>query len=84
MMTPQPPPNDVELREERERRLRRFSSWAQAGGLVFLAVVTLGLIPGVIEDAVPAAGPTAAVVIWVLAPAVPITLLVVAAFRFRR
>ena len=77
-------PDSPEIEEERARRLRRFWTWVQAGALAFLAIVTLGLLPGIIARVFPAAGPGAAVVVWVLAPAVPIALLVVAALRLRR
>jgi hypothetical protein len=69
---------------ERARRLRRFSTFAQAGGVAFLAVVSLGLLPTIIAASYPALGEKVAVAVWVLAPAVPIGLLVVAAFRLRR
>ena len=77
-------PDPEALDRERKRRLRRFLLWAQAGGLVFLAVATLGLLPRIIASALPAAGPTVAVAVWVIAPALSIALLVVAAFRMRR
>lgn len=73
-----------ELEAERARRARRFSSFAQAGGLAFLAVVSLGLLPTILSASYPAAGEQAAVLVWVVAPAVPIALLVVAALRFPR
>ncbi len=77
-------PESPEEAAERVRRLRRFSTWAQAGGIVFLAVVSLGLLPTVIGAAFPALGPKAALAAYVLAPAIPIALLVVAAIRLRR
>ncbi|HEX9401440.1 MAG TPA: hypothetical protein VF912_15125 [Anaeromyxobacter sp.] len=82
-----PEPEPV-LTEEEERarvlRLRRFWGYVQAGGIVFLAVVALGLLPTIISASYPALGAKVAVAVWVLAPAVPIALLVVAAFRIRR
>jgi hypothetical protein len=69
---------------ERARRARRLSAWVQAGGIGFLAVVSLGLLPTILAASFPAAGEKAAVAIWVLAPAIPIALLVVAAFRLPR
>jgi hypothetical protein len=69
---------------ERARRLRRLSRFLQAGGIVFLAVVSLGLLPTILSASYPAAGAKAAVAVWILAPAVPIGLLVVAAFRLPR
>jgi hypothetical protein len=72
------------LEEERARRLARFSAWAQVGGLVFLAVVSLGLLPRVLSGAFPGLGEAAQVPVVLLAVAVPILLLVVAAFRLPR
>ncbi len=69
---------------EQARRVRRYSAYAQAGGAAFLAVVSLGLLPTIIASSFPALGAKAAVVVWVLAPAIPIALLIVAAFRFPR
>ncbi len=79
-----PEPDSPEVEAERARRLRRLSALLQAGGIVFLAVVSLGLLPTILAASYPAAGEEAAVAIWVLAPAVPIALLVVAAFRLPR
>jgi hypothetical protein len=73
---------DLEL--ERARRLRRLSAFLQAGGIAFLAVVSLGLLPTILAGSYPGAGEKAAVAVWILAPAVPIALLVVAAFRLPR
>jgi hypothetical protein len=78
------PPDSPELEEERRRRLRRFSAYAQAGLAAFLAVVSLGLLPTILSASYPAAGERTAVLVWVLTPAIPITLLVVAAFRLPR
>ncbi len=77
-------PDSPALDAERARRARRFSAWVQAGGIAFLAVVSLGLLPTILAASYPAAGEKAAVAIWVLAPAVPIALLIVAAFRLPR
>jgi hypothetical protein len=73
-----------ELEAERARRLRRFAAYAQAGGLAFLAVVSLGLLPTILAASYPAAGERAAVLVWVVTPAIPIALLVVAALRLPR
>ncbi len=81
---PDAEPDSPELDEERARRRRRFAAWAQAGGIAFLAVVSLGLLPSIIARVHPAAGDRAAVVVWIAAPAIPIALLVVAALRLRR
>jgi hypothetical protein len=81
---PREPPDSPELEAERARRLRRFSAYAQAGGAAFLGVVSLGMLPTIIASVYPAAGERLAVAVWVLAPAIPIVLLVVAAFRLPR
>jgi hypothetical protein len=73
-----------EQEAERARRLRRLSTLVQAGGAVFLAVATLGLLPRIVSAWFPAFGPKASVAVWFLAPAVTIALLVVAALRLRR
>jgi hypothetical protein len=78
------PTDTPELDAERARRRRRFSAYAQAGGAAFLAVVSLGLLPSIVASAYPAAGERLAVAVWVAAPALPIALLVVAAFRLPR
>ncbi len=77
-------PDSPELDAERTRRARRFAAYAQAGGLVFLAVVSLGLLPAILSASYPAAGEKAAVLVWILTPAIPIALLVVAALRLPR
>jgi uncharacterized membrane protein YqjE len=81
---PEREPDSPELEEERARRLARFSRWAQAGFLAFLAVVALGFLPSVIAAVWPAARHEATVLVMIVAPAVPIVLLVVAALRLRR
>ncbi len=73
-----------ELEAERARRARRFWAYAQAGGIAFLAVVSLGLLPAVLSESYPAAGEQAALLVWIVAPAIPIGLLVVAALRLPR
>lgn len=78
------PEETPELEAERARLRRRFSRWAQAGGLVFLGVVSLGLLPAILGSVHPAAGAQAALAVWIIAPAVPILLLVVAALRLPR
>lgn len=70
---------------ERARQARRIGRALQAGGIVFLAVVSLGLLPRVLSAAWPSIGEErAAMVAWVAAPALTIALLVVAALRLRR
>ncbi len=73
-----------EVEAERARRARRFAAYAQAGGLTFLAVVSLGLLPAILSASYPAAGERAAVLVWIVTPAIPIGLLVVAALRLPR
>ncbi len=70
--------------EERARIARRLSRLLQAGGAAFLAVVSLGLLPGILSTSSPALGRAASIAVWVIAPAVPIALLVFAALRLRR
>jgi hypothetical protein len=69
---------------ERGRALRKLSRLLQAGGMVFLAVVSLGLLPAVLSTVWPALGRAATFAIWVVAPTIPIGLLVFAALRLRR
>ena len=78
------PDESPEAAAERARRLRRVSRFLQAGGIAFLAVVSLGLLPTILSATFPAAGAKAAVAVWILAPAIPIALLVVAAIRLPR
>lgn len=66
------------------RRLRRTWQAVQAGGIAFLAVALLGLLPTIIYAWFPALGPQAAVAVWIVAPAIPIALLVLAALRLPR
>lgn len=68
----------------RARRLRRLSGLLQAGGVVFLAVVAIGLLPAILRASFPSLGARAAVAAWILAPALGVALLVVAAIRLRR
>lgn len=70
--------------EERARAIRTLVRRLQAGGIAFLAVVCLGLLPGVLSTEWPALGRVATFAIWVVAPALPIALLVFAALRLRR
>ncbi len=70
--------------EERARAKRRFLHRLQAGGLAFLAVVVLGLLPAALSAASPALGRVAQVAVWFVAPAIPVGLLVFALLRLRR
>jgi hypothetical protein len=78
---PRPPDEDD---PERARRLQRLSRYVQAGGVVFLAVVSLGLLPTILAASSPALGERAAMAVWLVAPAIPVGLLVVAALRLPR
>ncbi len=69
---------------ERARAVRTLVRRLQAGGIVFLAVVCLGFLPAVIATEWPALGRAATFAIWIVAPALPIGLLVFAALRLRR
>ncbi len=70
--------------EERARARRTLVRRLQAGGIAFLAVVCLGLLPSALEAEWPALGRAAHVAVWFVAPAIPIALLVFAALRLRR
>lgn len=70
--------------EERARAVRTLSRRLQAGGAVFLAVVSLGLLPAVLSSVSPGLGRAASVAAWIAAPAVGLALLVFAALRLRR
>jgi hypothetical protein len=76
------PPEDDD--RERERRMRRVWTLVQAGGMVFLVVAMLGLVPAILGARFPALASRATVAVLVLAPAIAVTLLVVAALRLRR
>ena len=69
---------------ERARARGILSRWLQAGGIVFLAVVALGLLPTVLGAVSPALGRAAAAGAWVVAPLLVVGLLVFAALRLRR
>ncbi len=80
-----PDPRPPELDEEERRRVRRkLVAALQAGGIVFLAVAALGLVPRWLADSHPALAHAAAVAAWILAPLLGLALLVVAALRLRR
>ncbi len=70
--------------EERARAKRTLLHRLQAGGLAFLAVLCLGLLPSVLGAGWPALGRAAQVAAWVLGPAIPLALLVFAVLRLRR
>jgi hypothetical protein len=66
------------------RRLARLSRWLQAGGIAFLAVISLGMLPRILGSLFPGLGDAAAIPLLLVSIAVPIVLLVVAALRLPR
>ncbi|HEX9050154.1 MAG TPA: hypothetical protein VF841_06420 [Anaeromyxobacter sp.] len=70
--------------EERTRAKRRLLHRLQAGGIVFLAVVVLGLLPAVAAKVAPGLGRAAAVAAWFVAPVLGAGLVVFALLRLRR
>ncbi len=70
--------------EERARATRRLVVRLQAGGIVFLAVVVLGLLPSAIAKVAPQLGGPASVAAWLVAMALGAGLLVFALLRPRR
>lgn len=68
--------------EERARAKRTLLHRLQAGGLAFLAVVVLGLLPAALSGS--PLGGFARVAVWFVAPAIPVGLLVFALLRLRR
>ncbi len=69
---------------DRERIRRQLAVRLLWSGIAFLAVVALGLVPGMLEGTSPGAARIASVAAWILAPAIGIALIVVAALRLRR
>ncbi len=70
--------------EERARATRRLVHRLLAGGIVFLAVVVLGVLPAALSRMSPALGRAAAVAAWFVAPSLGLGLLVFALLRLRR
>lgn len=70
--------------EERARATRRLVHRLQVGGIAFLAVVFLGMLPSALSPRWPELGRVASVAAWFLAPAIGVTLLVFAVIRLRR
>ncbi len=70
--------------EERARATRRLVHRLLVGGIAFLAVVVLGMLPALLSPRWPALGRAAAVAAWFLAPAIGVALLVFAVVRPRR
>lgn len=85
MREPERHGHDREAEEaERARRARRVLFLLQAGGVVFLAVVALGLLPRILSAVSPALGRSAAEAVWIVAPLLGLGLLAFAALRLRR
>ena len=70
--------------EERARATRRLVHRLQVGGIAFLAVVVLGMLPALLSTRWPELGRAASVAVWFLAPAIGVSLLVFAVIRLRR
>jgi hypothetical protein len=81
---PQRDPFEELTEEERARAKRTLLHRFQAGGIVFLAVVVLGLLPAAIAKVAPELGRAAAVAVWFVAPVLGVGLLVFALLRLRR
>ncbi len=71
---------DEELARARHRLVNRL----QAGGIVFLAVVALGMLPAALAGRWPELGRAASVAAWFVGPALGVALLVFAVLRLRR
>jgi hypothetical protein len=70
--------------EERARATARLVHRLLAGGIAFLVVVVLGMLPAALSSWWPEAGRAAAVAVWFVAPALGVALLVFAVARRRR
>ena len=85
--TPGPPERDPRADvtdEELARAKRRLVNRLQMGGIVFLAVVVLGMLPAALAPRWPALGRAIAVGGWIAAPVLGVALLVFAVLRLRR
>jgi hypothetical protein len=80
---PERTPADIDD-AERARALRTLVRRLLVGGIVFLAVVSLGLLPDVLSQVSPGLGRAATVAAWVLGPLAAVGFLVFAALRLRR
>jgi hypothetical protein len=80
---PERTPDDLS-EEERARAARKLVARLQVGGIVFLGVVALGLLPAALAAVSPPLGRAATAAAWVIAPLVTVGLLVFAALRLRR
>ncbi len=70
--------------EERARASARLVQRLLVGGIAFLAVVVLGMLPAALSKESPSLARLASTGAWVLAPAIGIAVLVFAALRPRR
>ncbi len=80
---PERTPGDL-TEAERARAARVLVTRLQLGGIVFLAVVALGLLPSALSAISPALGRAASGAAWVIGPLLTLALLVFAALRLRR
>jgi hypothetical protein len=80
---PERTPDDFS-EEERARASRKLVTRLQVGGIVFLGVVLLGLLPAALSALSPGLGRAASGAAWVIAPLVTVGLLLFAALRLRR
>lgn len=64
--------------------LGKVVGWLQAGGLVLVAVLLLGVLPGLLARISPEAGRIVAAGRWIAAPVLVVCLLVIAVLRLRR
>ncbi len=81
---PEHDPFDELTEEERARAKRTLVHRLLAGGIVFLAVVVLGLLPAALSRMAPELGRIAAIAAWFVAPVLGMGLLVFALLRLRR
>ncbi len=70
--------------EERARAKRRLLHRFQVSFIAFLVVVALGLVPAALSRGSPALAHAASVAVWIVAPLLPIGLVVFALLRMRR
>lgn len=69
---------------ERARATRRLVNRLLVGGIAFLTVVVLGMLPALLAKESPALGRAASIAAWFVAPAIGVAVLVFAALRPRR
>jgi hypothetical protein len=80
---PERTPGDL-TEAERARGARTLVRRLQLGGIVFLAVVALGLLPTALGAVSPALGRAVAGAAWIVGPLLALALLAFAALRLRR